>query len=227
MNHSKQFRLPLLAVNFAAAVFVLGKSILEPTVGILTPFDFPPDVSLPQWQPVESKSLEVVNPDGEAGSTFLVGRQYQYLQNDYLLDIEMRYVVRTQGEVNLFIQKHPLIQSSPPEEELSGKIIHRQGTGFSVFFTHQERAYLSACINPRGESTVTIEQFSQNQDTYDTQLSRLFPVLLGRETWRDNRCLWTYMSLPLQDASPEQAYRILEAAWESWYEWWSQNFPQV
>jgi len=228
MNHWKQLRIPLLAVNFAAAVFVLGKSIFEPTIATLTPFDFPPDVSLPQWLSVESKSLKVVNKDTEAGSTFLVGRHYQYLQNNYPLDIEMRYVVRTEGEVNNFIREHPLIQSSPPEEELSGKVIHRRGIGFSVLFIHQERAYLSACINPRGESTVTREQFIQNQDIYDTQLTRLLPVLLGRESWRDNRCLWTYMSLPLQEnSSPEQAYSVLEQAWESWHEWWSQNFPKI
>ena len=227
MKQWKQLRLPLLAINFTAAMLVLGKSIFEPTVATLTPFDFPPEVSLPQWRLVESQSLEVVNKDGEAGSTFLVGRHYQYLQNNYPLDIEMRYVVRTEGEVNKFIVDHPAIQSSPPEDELSGKVIHRQEIGSYLLFVHQERAYLSACINPRGESTVTKEQFRQNQDTYDTQVSRLLPVLLGREYWRDNRCLWTYMSLPLQDSSLEKTYPLLEQAWESWHEWWTRNFPKV
>ena len=225
MNLKHPIRLSLLAVNLTVVLFVLGKSILDPNFAKGTPFDFPPEVSLPEWQFLENNPLKVNSKEGNVSSVFKAGRKYRYFQNNIPLDIEMRYVVRTQGQVEQFITQHPSIQSSPPQE-ISGKMRQQQGIGFYTVFVHQERAYLSSCINPYGGSTVTTEQFNHNRNTYDPQLSRLLPVLLGREDWRDYRCLWTYMSIPLKNSSSEEAYQTLEKVWISWYEWWSPRFPK-
>lgn len=218
-------RLSLLALNLAAALFVLGKSFLDPNFAKVTLFEFPPEVDLPNWQFIESQALEVDSPKGNEDSVFTSGRLYRYGHNDLPLEVEMRYVVRTQGAVDELILKHPTVQSSPPKD-MTGKMGEIEGVGFHVTFVHQQRAYLSSCINPRGVSTVTKEQFNNNRNTYDPQLNRLLPVLLGREDWKDYRCLWVHLSIPLTESSPESAYSTLETAWQSWYQWWSLRFPK-
>ncbi|MCZ8188639.1 MAG: cyanoexosortase A system-associated protein [Microcystis sp. LE19-338.1B] len=221
----KVLRLSLLAVNLVAALLVLGKSFLDPNFAQTAPFEFPPEVNLPDWRFIESKPLKVHSSKDRGDSVFRAGRFYHYRYHDLPLKVEMRYVVRTQGAVDELILKHPTVQSSPPED-MKGKMGEIEGVGFHVTFVHRQRAYLSSCINPRGASTVTPEQFKHNRNTHDSQLNRLFPVLLGREDWQDYRCLWAHLSVPLTELSPEEAYSSLETAWQSWYHWWSSRFPK-
>jgi len=49
---------------------------------------------------------------------------------------------------------------------------------------------------------------------------------LGRGNIQDRRCLWTQMSVPLDKTTPEDAKKILENAWVSWYGWWQPRFPE-
>jgi cyanosortase A-associated protein len=48
-----------------------------------------------------------------------------------------------------------------------------------------------------------MQQFLKNQVTYDLQIGRLMPWLLGEETLRDRRCLWAHLSTPLNGTNPE------------------------
>lgn len=229
----KQIRLPLLAFNLLTAGFVLGKSLLDPRMGQLTPFEFSPDVPLAQWQPLESKRLKPLPEPDTDGSILQVGRTYQYRQNDRLLDIEMRYVLRTKGEVDKFVKDHLKKENKKENlqpnqnEKLDATIGYEPEIGYYVLLADEERAYLSACINPRGESTFTQTQYKHNQDIYDTEFSRLLPSVLGREKWRDDRCLWTYMSMPLAGSTPQETYKLLEAAWFEWEKWWQPQFPKL
>jgi cyanosortase A-associated protein len=228
-----QIRLLLLAFNLLTAGFVLGKSLLDPRVGQLTPFEFSPDVPLAQWQPVESKRLKPLPEPDIEGSMFKVGRQYQYRQRDRQLEIEMRYVIHTQGEVDKFIKdrlrkaEKNANQTINNSQKIEGMIGYKTGVGYYLLLADRERAYLSACINPRGESTVNREQYQYNQDIYDTVLSRLLPSIFGREKWRDDRCLWTYMSVPLARSTPNETYQLLEAVWLEWHQWWKPQFPKL
>jgi cyanosortase A-associated protein len=233
MSFWKQLRLPLLAFNLLTAGFVLGKSLLDPRMGQLTPFEFSPDVPLTQWTPVESQRLKPLPEPDTDGSILQVGRTYQYRQNDRLLDIEMRYVLRTQGEVEKFIKDRRTKENKKensqldPNEKLEATVEYEPDVGSYVLLADKKRAYLSACINPRGESTFTQDQYKHNQDIYDTELSRLLPSLLGREKWRDDRCLWTYMSMPLDGSTPQETYKLLEATWLEWKQWWQPQFPTL
>lgn len=217
----KQLRVPLLAATLGGVLLILGKSVFDPTVGSPSSFAFSPAVPLPGWQLLASSPLaaKTVNqPD------LLAGRRYQYIQSGLLLDIEMRYLVSTDGDVKTFVQGY----TSPPSSSnnLAQILRQREQAGLYSLFVHQKRAYLSTCINPRGGSTVTHEQFMQNRSTYDMRFSRLLPWLLGQEDLRDLRCLWAHLSIPLNRASPEHAYQVLENAWFSWYQWWSPRFPK-
>lgn len=224
-NHSamEKVRILLLAVIFGSVFFVLFRTILAPTQGnsTVTPFVFPTAVPLPKWQ--LSSSYPLANPI-TSSPKFLSGRHYRYIQNDLTLDIEMRYVVDTQGDVKDFIKNY---SSMPPSSgQLELVLLRQERVGFYSLGAYQQRAYLSTCINSRGGSTVTEAQFTQNRYTYDLRLGRLLPWLLGSGTLRDGRCLWANLSIPLKNSLPESAYQTLEKAWESWYQWWRPRFPQ-
>lgn len=208
-----------MAATLTGVVFVLGKSLLFPSADNPTPvsFAFPTTVPLAQWQPVESSPIEV-----KEDSKLVSGRLYRYQQDRLPLSIEMRYVTRTNGEVKKLIAQYLNADTA------AAKLITRQqeGIGFYSIAATPDRAYLSSCINPRGGSTVTADQFRANRNTYDINLSRIVPWLLGQQELRDHRCLWTVLSIPLENTSAEDAYPILETAWVSWYRWWQPRFPQ-
>lgn len=220
----EKVRISLLAVIFGSACFVLARTILPaPVTGksTITSFVFPTAVPLPQWQPSLSRSLA---GSLNKGPKSLSGRHYQYTQKNLTVDIEMRYMVKTHGNVKSFIEKYYSLPLSSGQTTLV--LRQQEKIGFYNLFTYQQRAYLSSCINSRGGSTVTAPQFRRNRLLYDMHLSRLFPWLIGQGSVRDRRCLWAHLSVPLKNSSPEDAYRILETAWEPWYQWWFPRFPK-
>lgn len=215
----EKLRLSLLAVIFGSVFCVLGKTIIEPTTGnnTVASFIFPPTVPLPEWQPLKSRPL-AVTPIGDSPN--LSGRQYQYIQNDLTLDIEMRYLINTIGHVQFFIRSLPQF---PGQLTLASR--HREGLGYYYLFAYEQRAYLSTCINSRGDTTVSEAQFLRNRYLYDMQFGRLLLWLLNRGSFQDKRCLWAHFSIPVKN-SAEDTYKNLEKAWEDWYRWWQPRFPQ-
>jgi cyanosortase A-associated protein len=223
MFHWKTLRISLLAITFSSVLLVLVKLIFYSTIALrrVTPFTFPASVPLPEWQLVASTPL---NDQTKTSAQELPGRHYRYIQKNLALDIEMRYLIDTDGDVDAFIKKHTSHSSSDSKNFV---VLHQQkGVGFSRLFIHQNRAYLSACINPRGGSTVTGKQFRQNRNEYDLNLNRMSLWLLAQEPLRDERCLWAYLSVPLQNYSQKDIYVILEKVWLSWYQLWSPRFPR-
>jgi len=214
----KQVRIPLLALTCGSVFLVLGKVILAPNPNKFTAaaFTFPPQVPLPEWQLQESRPL--AEPTA-SHPNLITGRYYQYSQKGFPLNIEMRYLVGTGGETKDLIEEYSSFQPS---------VVSRQknGVGFYGLLVHQQRAYLSACINPRGGSTATGRQFTQNRRVYDVHWSRVLPWLLGQQPLVDSRCLWAYLSIPIEGSSPEKAYQTLEKAWFYWYQWWQPRFPK-
>ncbi len=223
----KQLRIPLLMLTCANVLFVLGRSIVDPSIGkrTVTPFVFPSEVPLAQWQMVASQPLEnktVEQPP--LGNVVVPGRQYRYIQNGLPLDIKMRYELQTNGNGLQFIRSSTPIKLSLNQRLLT--VREHEGVGFYGLFVYGKQAYLNACINSNGGSTFTKEQFSYNRIHYDMQFNRLLPWLLGQQKLRDKRCLWTHLSIPLNQSSPQSAYVILENAWFSWYQWWRPRFPK-
>ncbi len=95
-----------------------------------------------------------------------------------------------------------------------------------MLFKDQNDAYLASCINPRGESTVTIEQFNKNRYDHDIRPERLLRWFLRAESIRDFRCLWVSLSIPITDQRTDEAFSTLEAVWFFWHDWWKPHFPQ-
>jgi cyanosortase A-associated protein len=219
MNSWKTVRTWLLTVLFTGVLFVLVKLILFPpsSQSAVTPFVFSTTVVLPQWQFLDSVPLKITDDP-----TFLASRRYRYQQNRISLNIDMHYINPSSGDVKDFLKKHIFSQ----EATASFLLRQKSGVGSHALFTYQEKAFLSSCINPRGGSTVTFDQFRENRNTYDMQPDRILLWLLGLKELRDFRCMWNVLSVPLMTAKPEEVYPILESAWFSWYSWWEPRFPR-
>ncbi|AFZ06353.1 hypothetical protein Osc7112_1869 [Oscillatoria nigro-viridis PCC 7112] len=214
----KPVRLSLLAVTLGGVLLVAGKLVFYPSDGkkVATPFEFPESVPLADWKLNKSAPIELSD-----NSEFKAARKYEYQKNSMALEIEMRYAVNTIGDVEGMMKGHTVLKSYPGKLALA----NTQGAGFHGILQQQNRLYLSSCINPRGSATVTSQQFRYNRNTRDWQPNRILFWLLGRGNIQDRRCLWTQMSVPLDKKTPEDAKKILENAWVSWYEWWQPRFP--
>ena len=226
MNPWKKLRLPVLIITFTSALFVFSRTITDSSIGkrAATPFVFPSSVPLSQWQFVSSKPLpNQIVEQLPYGKLILPGMHYRYQQNGIPLKIDMRYEVNTGGDVKQLVEMHTDVKFLPNQPM---PIIREHKLGFYGVYVYQQQAYLDACINPSGGSTFTSAQFDYNRIHYDLQFQRLLLWLLGRQELRDNRCLWTHLSIPLNQSSPD-AYSTLEQAWFSWYKWWQTRFPKV
>ena len=93
-------------------------------------------------------------------------------------------------------------------------------------YVAQNRAYLIACMNSRGGSTLTRQEFNDNRERYDLVSDRTIPWLLGQQSFQDKRCVWAHLSIPLQNFASEDSYETLEKAWFDWYQWWHPRFPE-
>lgn len=212
----KQSRVPLLALTLSSVLFVLGNVVLlsPKDKQTVTPFIFPQEVPLPQWQFTISRPLP--QPTKKIYKV-IAQKHYRYINNNLPLDIEMRYL--TDGDVVRFLRDFTFISSS-------AIVRQREGVGYYGLGVEKQQAYLSACINPQGVSTFTNEQFHQNLYSHAMKPQRLLSWVLSQKQLQDNRCLWTHLSVPLKNSSPQAAYQVLENAWLSWYQWWQPRFPK-
>lgn len=251
----------VLGVNVAIAALVLGKALLDPTVGKPRPFELPETVELNQWTLTDSEALEPFKLLTGESDYSEEGQRYTYRLTPHgsshelthpdeqaTLTIEMRYMIDTNGFIERLLMGHKAFQDSLAALEEKGEdtstlgadIQYQPGIGYSGKFQIEDTEYLSACINPRGESTFFIDQFLHNQSIYDHDPTRLLPVLFGRQAWTDQRCLWTHMHLSpgasgaesspntvaLSEALSKDLQNLLDDTWAEWYGIWQPQFPK-
>jgi cyanosortase A-associated protein len=180
----------------------------------LSTFDFPATIALSQWQTLAAKPLAATN---QAQS---IGKEYQYRQNGERLEIQARYEHYTDGNISRLLVVYTPIKPATVQPIIK----YQEGIGSYSLFEHEGKAYLSACVNSVGESTVTEQQFVQNKYAYGWSPQRTLFWILGQNDLFDGRCLWTLISVPLSSDSyvlaVEKAYQDLENAWFDWYRWW-------
>lgn len=224
MTFWNSFRTFILTLAFGSTLLALGKILVlpDPQKDDEQSFAFPAEVPLPGWKARASYALRNGTVDGIEVRPF-EGRRYNYDRAGVNLAIAMTYVTNPDANAQIFRYYSARLSSSGDR----GSIVahHSRDIGFYGFSIEKGRAFLRACINPRGPSAITYEQFVYNRYTYDLQFNRIFPILLGQEPLRDQRCLWTHLSLSTQQISPELAYSILDTAWRSWFPWWRDRFP--
>lgn len=216
-------RIALLATLLVASLGALARAAFGPNPNEIKAagenYDFPATVPLAAWQQVSTQSLaatneEIPNP----------GQRYQYRQNGQQLAVEVRYERYTDSNISRLINIYTSLQ--PGLLSLQGK--RQEGIGYYALFTDEERAYLSACLNPIGETTITEQQFVQNRYRHGLSARGVLLWAIGQQDLLDGRCFWTLMSLPVaadaDSVALTEAYQTLELAWSDWYRWWQSQW---
>ncbi len=220
-------RISLLAVTCIGVFFTLEKLIFDADAAShkVSNFVFPASVLLTDGKILESQLLiDKVVQESRKYDTVISGRRYRYRYNSIPLDVEMRYVVGTSGNVEGLIKNNTTINL--PSGKVFQTVRQQLGIGYYGLFTYQNKAYLSSCINSQGDSTVTTEQFLHNGYIYNIRFNRLLLWLLGEQSLLERRCLWAHLSINVNNADYQSAYHLLEKAWLSCYRWWSPRFPK-
>lgn len=223
-------RLSLLAVTFGGSFLVLVKAVFFSNPAEETGmnyFDFPAKVPLQGWEQIKSTPLKE-NIKNEELAVYN-GKEYQYIQDDNKLDIQARFEKYSDSNVGrLLVVYTPL---EPATVQL--KLNYAEEVGYYAVFVYDNTIHISACINPKGKTTATEEQFVKNKYTYGLSVKRTILWILGQQDLVDSSCLWTLLSMPVPQASStamEEAdiaatYQKLETAWFDWYNWWESRFP--
>ena len=223
INYRNNF-LGLICIGFSLAT---AYSIIEPTVGNrqVSSFNFPDRIPLKSWQLLGTESIvESKAENKEREEVIASAKNYTYSKDNLALKVEMFYLVGTRGNIPSILEDRVAI---PAEVLEKAETKRAADIGFYTIFHHRDRAYLSSCINSRGNTTVNQKQFSQNRYKHDLKYTLILPWLLGKESIRDRRCLLANLSLPLDNLSPEIAYEILKEVWQDWYSWWQPQFPTL
>lgn len=218
----KQFQFTIFIISLIAVFLTIFKLIINPETSRrkLSQYQFPEQLSLPEWQFIKS----INSPLKVDYEQVIANQKYIYKKDEQELEIVNRYVVGTRGMYHGMIK---LEENVNDNNEVNFLLSTRQKNSLNyALFTKENKAYLVSCINPRGGSTITTTQFMANRYKYDLKLQRLFPWLIGKESSIDLRCLWSSLSISINDNnSPEIAYQTLEQAWFSWYDYWQDNYP--
>jgi cyanosortase A-associated protein len=216
MTSSYSLYFPLLRLTFFCTLLVLGRAIFYPNLNQSSPFTFPDRVPLERSQFIERSAIVTKSFYPKYWSDL---NSYQYHYQGF--NVQIHYLQSTDGDVPTYLKNYLL-------NDQNIEVIDKKGsTGSYRLFERDRIAYLSACINSRGSSTINREQFFANRNTYDLRIDRLLPIVLGTEDPRDARCLWVTVSTPIENQSIEVVHQRLETAWQEIYAWWMPRFPKL
>ncbi len=222
----KDFKVFCLIAVFTSTCIAISISIFTPNFKNRPKFQFPNQISLTNWQFRSSNNLDNVLKSASKNNAIAAKKYFYVSSTKDTLQIDALYI---DGIVSL-----------PKSLEILGlkyssnslNIRYLKSVGYYALFVDQERAYLSACINPYGDTTVTEDQFINNR--YNTTSNRIGSYLLGVTNLRDHRCLFTTISMPLENPklvnqstnSLAKMHQKLEKAWTNWYQNWQDDFPK-
>ncbi|MEM9162826.1 MAG: cyanoexosortase A system-associated protein [Cyanobacteria bacterium P01_F01_bin.4] len=220
-NIGQLVRLGTLTTMACGATLVAGRVLFYPAQPkvVDSSFQFPAQVSLADSNPSQG---EVITFAADAPEFFVSGHRYQVQYDNRPVAVEMRYLIHPNAELMELIEQYLEPEQTVQRDAIAIK--QSPDLGSYLLYSDQGQAYLSACINPYGTSTVTDQEFKYNRNFYDIRY-RLWPWLTG-ENLKDERCLWAHLSTPLGN-DPQAAQKALEQVWPDWYEWWQAEFPPL
>ncbi len=223
LKYIKKFKNLCLITASMASFIAISIALFIPKSKQYSQFNFPQQITLSDWRSLTSENLAEPTKNGAT-----TAKRYSYKSSTQEeLSVDILYVDRG---INL-PKDLEMIGLSPLSNLLNQRYL--EAVGYYVLFSDQDRAYLSACINPRGGSTVTEAQFNQNRNTFDITPDRFGLYLLGIKELRDTRCLFVIMSIPLANKNIstnitlDLNYQKLERAWINWYKNWQYKFPET
>jgi cyanoexosortase A len=185
---------------------------------INNPNFLPEQLVLNKWQQIKFTSLPEQKIDITTEKFFTVqsGKDYSYLSENQQLQLKIRYITNTRGNENPFLDG----KNQESLKNIQKQFMYSPGIGHYIIYNDRETLYLTACVNPRGGSTVNSNQFMQNRYKYDLIKSRILPWLFGQDVLRDDRCLWAQLSVPLNGVSAASLHPVLQSIWLDNYPKW-------
>lgn len=204
----------LLACLSVTVFIILGRSLIDPNWGKSKSVSFPEDIALPQWSQLKSTpiSLEysVYNRQEK-----VLGRQYTYIRNSQApqvpLTVEIFYWSSPSGQMEDFFMYYSHKKAKFTVIDMD---VRQKSQSFYGLYRDRNTAYLSSCINPLGNSTVTNAQFLANRNNYDLKSSRWVGVALGLKRLRNWRCLWVNIAVSSNINDTNKSYKTLNDAWQ-------------
>ncbi|PZU94430.1 MAG: hypothetical protein DCE90_15040 [Pseudanabaena sp.] len=217
----------LIAIASASAIAVI-MSFFLPNFRTRPKFQLPEKISLPDLKFQSSSGANKLRDIDKFSASV---RQYIYTFADNSLEKELRIDTAYILSNATIPASLSVLEIKYPNDNLETRRI--EGVGYFTLFTHEQRAYLASCINPRGGATVTLEQFNNNRNKYDISPERFVRYLIGLADLRDDRCLLTAMSIALDSKITPQnkevlepVYQKLQQSWSNWFANWQGNFPE-
>ena len=245
INIGREIKNSVLGIFGGTLILTLGEMIFSPLPEkkLFLEQHFPDEIHLPGWQ-VYSGNLPQHFDENKLQT--IPGKSYQSIQKNAFLssamakkpvervpdivasvgggyleqtskslsiDIQMHYITRGQ-DVKTLLKKY----TSLPHQSL--KVLEQEKIGSYGVLIHQDELHLSSCITPQGSSIVSKSNFYQSYPAFQILSDRLVFWLLGEKPIVENVCLWSHLSIPLSNSSPEKAYLTLEKIWFSWYQHW-------
>jgi cyanosortase A-associated protein len=226
MNKWQKIRLGLLIFTFVNVILVLGKAIIDPadSKSALKNYNLPSEIPLEKWQFIKSENLEKKTTNHVFyGEINVPGKKYIYVKNNEELEIYTRYLKQANGDVSELITADKSIDVQKKASNLILK--QKPGIGSYALFTYQQKAHLSACINPVGITTFNKEDFRAKTKQNTITINRFLPWILGSKSLVDWRCFWSHLSIPLNNEQPDIAYQKLENVWFLWHNYWIRSYP--
>ncbi|MDJ0844623.1 cyanoexosortase A system-associated protein [Crocosphaera sp.] len=232
--HWQKTRVSLLGVLLLGILGFLTYQILVPQDSTKNKntqtVTIPDTVPLPNWKLIKSQPLQSAEGQDEVES--FPGKVYEYSNDQERLQAEIRYA-KYSGSFNHFLIR----DMGMPAATIYPNIYYKKGVGHYAVFEYENTSYLGSCINPKGESTVTLSQYNKNRYLRGWGLTRTFFWLMGEQDLVEYRCLWTIISMPNPseldfsiNIDPDkkelnEVEKQLEETWFNWYSWWKNNFP--
>jgi cyanosortase A-associated protein len=218
MNFWERIRVLLFSVTTISTLIVFANIIFSPTLGknSFAEYTLPQTLSLPNWQFLKSDDLPTSSPEALSGNDAIPSaKRYQFMQNNIALELESRYVVHTDGNLNRLLKRYQKVPTSSDSSSIA--VREKSGVGSYGISSSQGQSYLDACINQRPGSTFTQAQFMANQTNYRMHPQQIIALLWGKERLNDHRCLWVHLAVPLDKTAPKSTETLLEKAWFSLY----------
>ena len=210
--HPKR-RLFLLGTWLGIIVTAIYLIATQSNISIHNSINLPDKLPLNQWQQTQVTSVR----DSESDKNF---KTFNYINKTEPIELQIRYILNGKA-----YDDKPFIEATNPKLDLNKlQKIYSPVVGYFTLYDDGNKAYLTSCINPRGSGTIDFAQFMQNRYKYDFSSDRILPWLFGQNVLRDDRCLWTQLSVPLNKASASDIYPVLESLWLENYTKWQSFF---
>ena len=228
INIGKEIKISTLGIFGGTLILTLGEMLFSPLPQktLFLEQNFPDEISLPGWQPSSGNLHQHFHKNK---LQTIPGKSYRYTQDNSVVNTLIGHTEKKSASLSVNIQIHYLTTghdvktllekyTSLPHQSL--KVLEREDIGFYGLLIHQNQLHLSSCITPQGSNIVSKAKFYQNYPAFQLFSDRLTFWLLGEKPLVENICLWSHLSIPIADSSPERAYLTLEKIWVSWYQHW-------